>query len=48
MKTLVGQYPLKGVNAVEFSKELDIRNSFQITSLDPPFTVCLCTDSIEV
>lgn len=44
MKSLVGQYPLKGVTGIEYTKDSSEPNSFQISSFDPPFSVNLATD----
>lgn len=47
MKNLVGQFPLKGVLAIEFPKDVDMKNAFQVSSLDPPFNVKLASDTFE-
>jgi hypothetical protein len=48
MKSMVGQFPLKGVLAIEFPKDVDVKHAFQIASLDPPFNVKLACDSLDV
>lgn len=47
MKTLVGQYPLKGVNGVEVIKVTEQRFALNVSSFDPPFTVSLAVDDAE-
>lgn len=47
MKTLIGQYPLKGVQAIEFTKDTEMKHVLQIASFDPPFTVYLAAPDEE-